>query len=33
MRPLQAARWEQGVLLDHRERALSEAIHAAFDLD
>lgn len=31
--PADALRAQIGVLLDHQERQLSEAIHAAFDLD
>jgi len=31
--PTDALRSQIGVLLDHQERELSEAIHAAFDLD
>jgi mRNA interferase MazF len=31
--PADALRAQIGVLLDHQERELSEAIHAAFDLD
>ncbi len=31
--PIDALRAQVGVLLDHQERQLSAAIHAAFDLD